>query len=83
MIATRHEDAGELSLHRERLESIYREGFADITNALKALTTPTMLAEAHDAMGMNCEAVSGVVRCTRRFGHTGNHGNDYLRQEWS
>jgi len=83
MIATRHEDAGELSLHRERLESIYREGFADITNALKALTTPTVLAEAHDAMGMNCEAVSGVVRCTRRFGHTGNHGNDYLRQEWS
>jgi hypothetical protein len=83
MVATRHEDVAELSLHRERLESIYREGFADITNALKALTTPTVLAEAHDAMGMQCEAVSGVVRCTRRLGHTGNHGNDYLRQEWS
>ena len=83
MIATRHEDAGELSLHRERLESTYREGFADIANALKALTTPTVLAEAHDAMGMQCEAVSGVVRCTRRLGHTGNHGNDYLRQEWT
>ena len=83
MIATRHEDAGELSLHRERLESIHRKGFEDITNALKALTTPTVLAEAHDAMGMQCEAVSGVVRCTRRLGHTGNHGNDYLRQEWS
>ena len=34
MIATRHEDAGELSLHRERLESTYREGFADIASAL-------------------------------------------------
>jgi len=46
MIATRHEDAGELSLHRERLESTYREGFADIANALKALTTPTIIAES-------------------------------------
>jgi len=46
MIATRHEDAGELSLHRERLESTYREGFKDITNALKALTTPTILNDS-------------------------------------
>ena len=46
MIATRHEDSAELSLHRERLESIYREGFKDITNALKALTTPTILNES-------------------------------------
>jgi len=46
MIATRHEDAGELSLHREMLESTYREGFADIANALKALTTPTILNDS-------------------------------------
>lgn len=44
MVATRHEEAGEMSLHREAMERIYREGFADITNALKALTTPTIIA---------------------------------------
>ena len=46
MVATRHEDSAELSLHRERLESLYREGFKDIANALKALTTPTIIAES-------------------------------------
>ena len=37
MIATRHEDAGELSLHRERLESIYREGFAAIADSIRGV----------------------------------------------
>ena len=79
MIATRHEDAGELSLHRERLESIYREGFKDITNALKALTTPTILNDSgpgtcpHGKSGSEtCDACSftwrdapiGAGRCT-------------------
>jgi len=79
MIATRHEDSGELSLHRERLESIYREGFADIAGALKALTTPTILNDSgpgtcpHGKSGSEtCDACSftwrdapiGAGRCT-------------------
>jgi len=82
MVATRHEDAAELSLHRERLESIYREGFADITNALKALTAPTIIANESGIGADRCTvSESPRRRCTRHAGHTGNHCADGL--EWA
>ena len=46
MIATRHAEMAKLDEHRRNIEAIYREGFADIANALKALTTPTIIAES-------------------------------------
>ena len=73
--------------HRRNIEAIYREGFEDIANAIKALTTPTIIAEL-GISGDRCTNyqfqdlanITSGVRCTRHEGHTGNHCAD--DKEW-
>ena len=78
MIATRHADLAKLDEHRRNIEAIYREGFADIANALKALTTPTIINEsgidADRCPTYSLRSTAGFARrCTRHAGHAGNH----------